>query len=137
MTLHPQLQKFLRFGVVGVFGFVVDATVLHLLVRFCGFNLLAARACSFVCAVTATWVANRIFTFTAAPRTGRSLLTEWAAYFVASLGGGCANYAVFAAAVHLSPTLHDYPTIAIALGTLAGMVFNFLAYSKYVFRSVN
>jgi putative flippase GtrA len=78
-----------------------------------------------------------VFTFTAVPRLGRALLAEWAAYFVASLGGGCVNYLVFAAAIQLSDGLHEFPTIAVAIGTLAGMGFNFLMYSKYVFRPVN
>jgi putative flippase GtrA len=137
MMLNPRLQKLARFGLVGVLGFLVDATVLHLLVSFCGLNLLAARVCSFVCAATTTWVANRMFTFTAVPRLGRALLGEWAAYFAASLGGGSVNYLVFAAAIHLSDRLHDFPTVAVGIGTLAGMVFNFLMYSKYVFRPVN
>jgi putative flippase GtrA len=132
-----QRQTLVRFALVGAIGFLVDAGVLHMLVSLLGLNLLAARACSFVCAATTTWVANRVFTFTAVPRLGRALLGEWAAYFAASLGGGCVNYLVFAAAVHLSDALHDFPTVAVGIGTLAGMVFNFLMYSRYVFRPVS
>jgi putative flippase GtrA len=132
----PQkLQTLIRFALVGALGFVVDASVLHVLVSYGGANLLLARACSFVCAATTTWAANRIFTFNAVPRLGRALLAEWAAYFMASLGGGCINYLVFAAAIRLSRTLHDFPTLAVGLGTLAGMIFNFAMYSRYVFRA--
>ena len=63
------------------------------------------------------------------------MLAEWAAYFVASLGGGCLNYLVFVLAVRLSPMLRQIPTIAVGLGTLAGMGFNFLMYVRYVFRT--
>jgi putative flippase GtrA len=131
------LRTLLRFGFVGAFGFVVDAGVLHLLVTYAGMHLLVARCCSFFCAATTTWAINRIFTFAAIPRLGRALLAEWAAYFAASLGGGSVNYLVFAAAVKYSALLHDIPTIAVAIGTLAGMAFNFFMYSKYVFRRVN
>jgi putative flippase GtrA len=137
VSVAPRLQKLVRFGLVGLLGFVVDAGVLHLLVSLGGLTLLPARACSFLCAATTTWAANRVFTFTAVPRLGRALLAEWAAYFAASLGGGCVNYVVFAAAIHLSRALHDFPTVAVAIGTLAGMVFNFLMYSRYVFRPVS
>jgi hypothetical protein len=41
---------------------------------------------------------------------------------------------VFAIAVRLSPWLHQTPTIAVGLGSLAGMAFNFLMYARYVFR---
>lgn len=137
MNAPAQLSTLVRFGLVGALGFVVDASVLHVLVSYAGMHLLLARACSFVCAATTTWAANRVFTFAVVPRLGRALLAEWAAYFAASLGGGCVNYLVFAAAVRLSPVLHDFPTLAVALGTLAGMVFNFLMYSRYVFRPLS
>jgi putative flippase GtrA len=130
-------RTLLRFGLVGVLGFIVDAGLLHVLVSYGGMNLLLGRACSFLCAVTTTWAANRVFTFAAVPRLGRALLAEWAAYFAASVGGGCTNYLVFAAAVRLSPFLHTYPTVAVALGSLAGTCFNLVAYSRYVFRRVS
>jgi putative flippase GtrA len=98
-------------------------------------NLFLARGCSFTCAATTTWLINRAFTFSAQRRPPRRLLAEWAAYFAASLGGGCLNYLVFAIAVRLSPWLHEFPTLAVGLGTLAGMTFNFLMYAKYVFRA--
>jgi putative flippase GtrA len=63
----------------------------------------------------------------------RTVDREWAAYVVASLGGGCINYVVFAAAVRLSPLLHQIPSIAVGIGTIAGMVFNFVMYATYVF----
>jgi putative flippase GtrA len=128
------LRTLIRFGIVGGFGFLVDAGVLHLLVSHYGIGLLLARAGSFLCAATATWAANRAFTFSAPPRLGRALLGEWAAYFVASLGGGAVNYLVFAVAIRASHLLHDFPTLAVALGTLVGMIFNFLMYSQYVFK---
>jgi putative flippase GtrA len=99
-------------------------------------NLLLARGCSFTCAATTTWIINRIITFAAARRRPRRLAAEWTAYFTASVAGGCINYLVFALAVRLSPLLHEIPTMAVALGTLAGMSFNFLMYSRYVFRPV-
>jgi putative flippase GtrA len=123
----------LRFGLTGALGFVVDAGVLHLMVALLQTNVYLARACSFTCAATATWSINRAFTFSAPRRSAQGLRAEWAAYFVASLGGGCVNYAVFAVAVHSSRLLHQFPTIAVAIGTLAGMVFNFVMYARYVF----
>jgi putative flippase GtrA len=78
---------------------------------------------------------NRVATFSARDRQPRRLIAEWAAYFVASLGGGFVNYVVFALAVNLSSTLHQIPSIAVAFGTIAGTVFNFVMYSRYVFRA--
>ena len=78
---------------------------------------------------------NRVVVFSSTHRAPRRLLAEWAAYFVASLGGGCLNYLVFVIAVRVSPLLHHIPSIAVALGSLAGTTFNFLMYARYVFRT--
>ena len=129
-----QLRTLAWFGLTGILGFLVDAGVLHLLVTGWNTNLYLARACSFTCAATTTWMINRAVTFSATHRLARRLLAEWAAYFAASLGGGCLNYLVFAIAVRLSPLLHQTPVIAVGLGTLAGMSWNFLMYAKWVFR---
>jgi putative flippase GtrA len=122
------------YGLTGVLGFLVDAGVLHLLVTGWNTNLFLARGCSFTCAATTTWLINRVVTFSPRHRRPRPLLAEWAAYFAASVGGGCLNYLVFAVAVRLSPLLHQIPSIAVALGTIAGMAFNFLMYARVVFR---
>jgi len=130
-----QLRTLVRFGLTGAFGFLVDAGVLHLLLTRWNTNLFLARGFSFTCAATTTWMINRVVTFAATHGHPRRLLAEWAAYLVASLGGGCVNYAVFVLAVHLSSALYAAPTIAVAIGTLAGTAFNFVMYVKYVFRA--
>jgi putative flippase GtrA len=130
-----QLRTLMWFALTGALGFVVDAGVLHLLVTGWNVNLFLARGCSFICAATTTWMINRVVTFSAPQRAPHRLLAEWAAYLAASLGGGCVNYLVFAVAVRVSPWLHQFPTIAVGLGTLAGMAFNFLMYVRYVFRT--
>jgi putative flippase GtrA len=130
-----QLRSLAWFTLIGFLGFLVDAGVLHLMVAAWNTNLYVARACSFTCAATTTWLINRVTTFSSTHREARRLLAEWAAYFVASLGGGCLNYLVFVIAVRVSPLLHHIPSIAVGLGSLAGTTFNFLMYAKYVFGS--
>ena len=128
-----QLRTLAWFTLIGFLGFLVDAGVLHLMVAAWNTNLYVARACSFTCAATTTWLINRVTTFSSTHRHPARLLAEWAAYLVASLGGGCLNYLVFVIAVRVSPLLHHTPSIAVALGSLAGTTFNFLMYAKYVF----
>ena len=129
------LRTLAWFTLVGFLGFLVDAGVLHLMVAAWNTNLFLARACSFTCAATTTWLINRVVVFSSTHREPRRLLTEWAAYFVASLGGGCLNYLVFVIAVRVSPLLHHIPSIAVGLGSLAGTTFNFMVYARYVFRT--
>jgi putative flippase GtrA len=130
---RPLLSVLFRFGLTGALGFAVDAGVLHLVVALWNTGLYLARACSFACAVTVTWLINRSVTFSATRAPRRGLFAEWAAYVVASLGGGCVNYGAFAIAIRVSPLLHQFPTIAVGIGTIAGTVFNFVMYARYVF----
>lgn len=121
----------LRFGLVGVAGFVVDATVLALLIGILG--PYWGRALSFLCAVVATWALNRRFTFPDRS-SGYGLVPEFARYFAAMLGGGALNYAVYA--LLLQATGHDgaWPYVAVAAGSLCGMALN-LALARFaVFR---
>jgi len=58
-----ELTRFLRFALVGTIGFVVDASVLRLVVAIFAINLYAGRLVSFLAAATVTWLLNRTFTF--------------------------------------------------------------------------
>jgi len=127
-------RTLLWFVFAGALAFLVDVGVLHLLSTGWNVNLFLARACSFTCAATTAWMLNRAFTFSANRKPPRGLLAEWTAYLAASLGGGCVNYAVFALGVRWSPLLYETPSLAVLIGTLAGMTFNFVMYAKYVFR---
>ena len=48
--------------------------------------------------------------------------------------GGCVNYAAYAATLHWVP-LHAAPLLGVALGSLAGMGFNFASARYLVFRA--
>ncbi len=55
---------FIRFGLVGTAGFLVHATVLHVMVNFVGLNVyLGISLAVFAVAVTTTLSLNRAFTF--------------------------------------------------------------------------
>lgn len=129
---HP-LFSTATFAVAGGVGFLVDAGVLEALVRFAGIQVHFARVISFLAAVTATWLINRTFTFRVA-RVGGSLIAEWLKYFGSSLGGGAVNYAAFAATIGFSAYAREHLIVGVAVGSLAGMVVNYLLYSRFVFR---
>ena len=72
-------------------------------------------------AVTFTWWANRTLTF----EPGRApSWREFAAYVLNSLVGMAINYGVYSAAVVLGAPL----IASVAIGTVAGSVFNFIRY---------
>ena len=100
--------QFLRFGIVGAVGFVVDAGLLHLLLIW-GLGPYSGRVVSFLAAATMTWILNRSFTFrrdspsTADPAPMHSAAMhpagEWLAYLGVMVVGGMANYGTYAVAV--------------------------------------
>jgi putative flippase GtrA len=124
----------LRFGLVGVLGFLVDAGVLHELVFACKINLFAGRVISFVCAASATWLANRTITFSASAKSRGDLIAEWSKYLAASIAGGAVNYAAFVIAVELSATRKSTPVVGVGIGSIAGLCVNYALYSGFVFR---
>ena len=83
-----EIRRFLTFAIVGVIGFVVDASVLYLGI-YMGLGLRWGRVFSYLAAVTTTWALNRIFTFK--EPSHRGLWSEWAHFSVSQLGGAAAN----------------------------------------------
>jgi putative flippase GtrA len=126
------MSRVTSFVIAGVVGYLVDAGVLQLFVQGAGMPVLAARVLSFLSAVFSTWLINRRYTFAAAP--GPGLLAEWWRYLMSSLAGGAVNYASFAIAIALLPLARKYLFLAVAVGSGAGMIVNFMLYSSFVFR---
>jgi putative flippase GtrA len=90
---------------------------------------------SFFVAVTFTWWGNRTLTFAAhAARGGGSIAKEWLAFVTANGIGFLVNYSVYAILVAIGPKPLDSPFVALIFGTLAGLVFNFILSSRFVFR---
>jgi putative flippase GtrA len=127
---HPLIKQFVRFGAVGVIGFIIDAGLLYLLVRS-GVNAYVGRAISFPAAVSATWYLNRAWTFRVHDRTPG----QYARYVAVQLAGACANYAVYA--VYLSATARsaEAAIVALAAGSVAGLIINFTGTRALVFAA--
>ncbi len=121
------------FGIVGVIGFVVDAGVLYMFKPYLG--LYGGRLLSFFCAVVATWLLNRQFTFKLR-QSGVTLGREFSRYFVSMLGGGTVNYASYAVLVYFFVYIAERPVWGVAAGSLAGMLVNYLLAKFYVFSKV-
>ncbi|MBN8738057.1 MAG: hypothetical protein BGP24_02605 [Lysobacterales bacterium 69-70] len=127
------MRQFLLFCVGGVIGFVVDAGILRLLVSGLGWNAYAARLLSFLCAATATWLWNRHNTFRGTRRYG--LFGEWARYLLAMSGGFAVNYSAYAVMYAFMPLAQRYPELAVAAGSVAGLVVNYVSSRWWIYRS--
>lgn len=135
MTARGQSRRsqIWRFGTVGVAGFFVDAGVLYGLLGL-GAGAYGARLASFFCAASATWLLNRLFTFKTRNRDN-SIVREWLSYLAVALTGGAANYLAYAATIASFPHEKLAPLAGVALGSLAGMAFNFTLSRRYVFAA--
>jgi putative flippase GtrA len=125
------VTRLLRFGVVGVIGFLVDAGVLMLLTGPLTLNAYLARVPSFLMGATSTWLCNRYWTF--ADRRGPDRLREWSRYMAAMLVGGLVNYGTFALAFATVDAVSAMPVIGVALGSVAGMFVNYASSSRLIF----
>ena len=124
------IEQFLRFAVVGVAGFIVNAGIVEWLAP--GSGPYWAQVVAFPAAVSATWWLNRRFTFAA---SGLPAHHEWLRYVLSNLLGWVANNGVYYGLVLGSPLAYEHPALAVAAGSLAGMFLNFAGSRWLVFNN--
>jgi putative flippase GtrA len=123
---------FIRFGLVGVAGFTVDALVLHAATGMGGLSPFVGRFVSFPVAVLATWLLNRSFTF-----RGPTHHTPWrqALVYAAVQGaGGIANIGAYNLALAVHPPFKHMLLIPLAFGSAAGLCLTFLGSKHIAFK---
>ena len=125
-------QEVMLFAVGGLIGFVIDAGVVQLLVSFAHANPYIGRVISFLLAATATWWWNRSRTF-AARKSGRSLPLEWLHWMALMSGGALVNYGVFVVCLQAFPSWHQWPALAVAVGSVFAAAVNFLSARMLLF----
>lgn len=126
------VAQFLKFGLIGVGGFIVDTAFLYLGIHGLGMGRIAAGMFSFPFAVTATWIGNRLFTFRHVEH--EPMAKQWAKFAVVCAVGLVFNRGTYSLCVSVIPFVYDYPVLGLLAGTAAGMFFNFFASKKLVFR---
>ena len=130
--------QFIIFAFNGVAGLIVDLLVLYFISKY--FNPYISRFISFLSAVFVTWILNRNLTFKQEKdfkinkiARYKILLNEFKLYFLAVLMGGVINLLTYYYYIYdnLMP-LDKY--IATVLGSLAGLISNFIFLKLIVFR---
>ena len=114
----------IRFVIAGSSAFLLDASILLLLVRFDGWNPFAARVVSMGIATIFAWLAHRYWTF----ETGRlrSPGTQTILHPLVQLIGFAINYLVFSALIFVGAFWRTYPVLAVAAGSVAAMGMSYL-----------
>ncbi len=129
---HALLGQLLRFGAVGVFGWVVDTAVVYLLRGSLG--LYGAGLVSFLVAASANWVLHRIWTFRGHSSRDIGMHRQWAIFVAAMALGFVLNRGAYAALVTFSAVCAANPILATAAGAVAGLGLNFVTSRHWVFR---
>jgi putative flippase GtrA len=122
-----------RFIVVGGVGFLIDAGVLTLALRYVTPSVYVARSMSFTAAVIATWLLNRTFVFDA--DADGSMAAEYGRYFVTQVAGALSNLGVFVALIEILPRLAATPVVPLAAGAVLGALVNYAGAALWVFRT--
>jgi putative flippase GtrA len=133
ITTRVIARQLWRFTTIGVIGFCVDAGMLIIALRVLLLNLYAARAVSFLVAVTASWVLNRNYTFRGAGSAARA--TEWLRFALCNSLGGAVNLGIYVLLVRESSLVHAYPVLGVACGSLGGLLVNFVLTRTFVFHA--
>ena len=126
------MRQILLFCIAGTLGFLVDAGVVSLLVNGLGWNPYLGRLLSFLCAVAATFAFNRRYTF--AGSAVQPLWRQWTQYLFAMTGGFAVNYGAYALLVYRHELVREWPVIGVAVGSVLGLVVNFMSSRFWVFR---
>ena len=128
-------HSFVRFGIIGAFGYVVGATVLALSTGPLKLTFAAGNALAIFIAMAFTWQGNRHFTFRSRRARGLSgALQEWLKFMGANSLGALANYVTALALVHYAAFPLNNKFVAQAIGVLVGLVFNFTLSKTLVFK---
>jgi putative flippase GtrA len=125
----------LRFAAIGALGMPVDAGVLWLMTHRAGLDPYSGRIASWICAATFTWAGNRYFTFRGSRARGvTGTAKEWLRFLAANAVGGLVNVGLYSTLVRFAPPPANNLYVALVLGVLAGLVFNFTLSKKLVFK---
>ncbi|WP_019555691.1 glycosyltransferase [Thiomicrorhabdus arctica] len=125
--------EFFQFAAVGSSGFIVDLAV-YLLLQMMGISHTVARAISFWPAVSWNWALNRVITFSHREKTAKT--TQWGAFVSSSLIGFAVNYGTYYTLTTFVPFFEEHMILALVVGVIMGMGFNFSISNLFIFRKL-
>ncbi|MBN0987870.1 glycosyltransferase [Amphritea pacifica] len=131
---YPVTSEFAQFGLVGGTGFVIDSLIYFALQAFFGLGHNFSRAISFWPAATWNWFWNRTITFTHREKSNH--LRQWLSFLATSLAGFVMNFGTYTTLTSYVPFFIDNKFIALILGVLVGMGFNFMMARIFVFKEL-
>lgn len=124
-------HRLFKFAFVGGIGFLVDTAVFSLLYYVAEMPIFSSRVIAFVLAATATWVGNRVLTFSDREKSNKA--KQWQKHMVAAVCSAIPNLGVFKLVIAVFGDQGAMPFVALVAGILVGMFSNYFLSSKWVF----
>ena len=124
------LMQFIKFGVVGLIGLVLDTAAVYALRGSLG--LYGAGVVAYGVAASGNWLLNRVWTFRG--RGSGPAHRQWGRFLAVNLVGFALNRGTYALLVTFMAAAAEQPVIATSAGAVAGMFVNFYLSRRVVFR---
>ncbi len=133
-----ELNRFLKFALVGTFGAVVDFGVLNVLVLVAGWPKEYANLVSVSCAIVSNFTWNRLWTFPESRE--RPLHAQFGQFALVNLIGLAINQFVFVTTDmlvfdSLAPHPLDY-NLAKGVATIVVLFWNFVVNRNWTYRGI-
>ncbi|MDX2095847.1 MAG: GtrA family protein [Alphaproteobacteria bacterium] len=124
-------REFLRFCMVGFLAFLVDSSLLELLV-YTGLTAPVARGLSIAVALQCSYFLHGAFTFRA---HGGYSIKSWMKFMLGNLMGAALNYGVFLLVLmaQVGADARIARLAALLAGTAVALLFNYWASRRFVF----
>jgi putative flippase GtrA len=119
----------LGFLASGIVAFVVDASVLALMVHGAGLDAYVSRLLAIAVAMVAGWLAHRRWTFRVEAPPGWA---EFARFALSASSAAAINYGLYALLITFVPAPTPLPALVIA--SAATMLYSYVAMRYAVFR---
>ena len=130
----PVLSELMQFMFVGGSGFIIDVACYLALQSWLGVNHMLARGLSFWVAGSWNWWWNRTLTFAEYAKSQR--LRQWGIFLAVSLCGFAVNWGSYALLTHELAFFDRFRLLALGIGVVLGMGFNFMFSRLLVFRKI-
>lgn len=131
LTVIRRHRDLLLFSVVGTIAFIVDASIVWALVHT-GLDPVESQTVAFAVSITVGWLLNRSFTFY--QYASANILREWLRYIAANSFGNIISNGIYVILVLEVGLFAKEPVLAVAIGAISGLIFNFTASRTLVFR---
>ena len=129
MHLKKEIASFV---IVGGTGFLIDASMAHLLITQMGAGVIWGRAPGFFLAILVTFILNNTITFGHVEHGG--FLKKFIKYCLAN---GCTqgtNFLIYSFLMWRFEILHNWPVAAVFCGSAIAAIMSFFLYKKVVFK---